>query len=60
MIKDILLLLSLLPELIKLIKNIQKRIEKQKTEREVREDIIMLNRAFEEKDAKKINDILNV
>ena len=60
MIKDILLLLSLLPELVKLIKNIQKRIEKQKTEREVREDIIMLNRSFEEKDAKKINDILNV
>lgn len=60
MIKDILLLISLLPELVKLIKNIQKRIEKQKTEREVREDIVMLNRAFEEKDAKKINDILNV
>ena len=60
MIKDILLLLSLLPELVQLINNIQKRIEEQETEREVREDIIMLNRAFEEKDAKKINDILNV
>ena len=60
MIKDILLLISLLPELVQLINNIQKRIEEQETEREVREDIIMLNRAFEEKDAKKINDILNV
>lgn len=48
-----------LPELLRLIKNLQKRIDEAKTDKKVKEDLTKINKAFEDNDEKALNDIFN-
>lgn len=57
--KLILAFLASLPEILKLIKNIQKAIEEQETQKKVKDDFKKINKAFETRDAKLLNDIFN-
>lgn len=59
MIKLIHSLIIALPELIKLIKNIEKQIEEKNTDEKVKDDLKKINEAFEKKDAKALNDLFN-
>lgn len=59
MIKAISAFIVALPELLKLIKNIQNKIEEQKKDEKVKDDLKKINEAFENKDAKALNDIFN-
>ena len=59
MIKVISSLIIALPEIIKLIKNIQKKIEQQRVEKKVKDDLEKINQAFESGDAKLLNDVFN-
>lgn len=59
MIKVISSLIVALPEIIKLIKNIQKQIEQQKTEKKVKDDLKRINQAFEVGNAQLLNDVFN-
>lgn len=59
MIKALSALILALPELIKLVKNIQKQIEEQNTDQKVKDDLKKINKAFEDKDAKALNDLFN-
>jgi len=51
--------MTALPELIRLIKNIERRVAKVKEDKKVNEDLKAINEAFETKDAAKLNDIFN-
>ncbi len=59
MLSAILAFLSSLPELIKLIKNIQNNIRSSEIDRKVREDVKKINEAFEKEDADKLNRLFN-
>ena len=59
MIKIISSLIVALPEIIKLIKNIQKEIDAQKTNKKVKDDIRKINQAFEIGNAQLLNDVFN-
>ncbi len=49
--------LAALPELLRLIDNIQKQIEADKTDRRVKEDLQKINQAFKDKDAEALKRI---
>lgn len=55
--KLLLAFLSALPELIKLVEKLQSKNEEEKKEKKVKEDLVKINLAFENKDAKALNDI---
>jgi len=57
--KTFIAFLAAVPELLRLVRNIEKRIEAAKTEKKVKEDLEAINEAFETKDANKLNDIFN-
>ena len=59
MIKIIHSLIVALPELIKLVKNIEKQIEAKKTDEKVKDDLKKINEAFEKKDAEALNKLFN-
>jgi len=59
MLKSLALFIAAMPELIKLIKNIQKRIDKQSQDKKVREEIKKINKAFEENNAEDLVYIFN-
>ena len=50
-------ILQLLPELIELIKSIQKAIEESDAERRVRDDVKVISEAFKSRDASKLNSL---
>lgn len=52
-------ILANLPELLRLVRNIQDNLEEVETERKVKDDIQKLNEAFEAKDEKAFRDIFN-
>lgn len=58
-LKGLVLLLQALPEILKLIENIQKRIDDKKLENKINEDIKVINDAFESQDEKKLRDLFN-
>lgn len=53
------LLITALPDLIKLLQALQKTIEEANTDRKVTDDLKSLHEAFSEKDASKLNHIFN-
>jgi len=57
--KTFIAFLTVLPELIRLIKNIEKRIQATETDKKVKEDIKAINEAFEQKDSAKLNRIFD-
>lgn len=58
-LKGLLLLIRALPEILKLIENIQKRIDDQQLETKIHEDIKKINSAFENQDEKALQDLFN-
>lgn len=52
-------LFAALPEIVKLIQQIQKQIAADGVERKVKDDLRAINKAFEEKDARALSDIFN-
>ena len=52
-------LIALLPEIIKLLQALEKRIEEVETERKVKEDLRSLKEAIDAKDHDKIKHIFN-
>lgn len=58
-VKVISSLILALPEILKLIKNIQDQIEAEQVNKKVKDDLKKINEAFKEKDASKLNDIFN-
>jgi len=59
MFKGFWALLVSLPEILKLIENIQKANKERKIQKKVNDDIKKINEAFEQKDADKLNEIFN-
>jgi hypothetical protein len=59
MIKALIAFLEALPELLRLIKNIQQEYEKRKIDKKVKDDIKQINKAFETGDIDLLNDIFN-
>ncbi len=63
MLKAIITLIQLLPEIIELIKRLETNAKSAQTEKKVTEvmkdEIQIINKAFEEKDAKALNDLFN-
>ena len=59
MIKAIMTLILSLPEILKLLKNLDKKIQEKKTDEKVKDDLKKINEAFETKDAKALNDLFN-
>ena len=57
--KTLAALIVSLPEILRLIKQIEKIIKEHKTEKKVKDDLKKINEAFEKKDAKLLNDIFN-
>ena len=55
--KTLVALIVALPEILELIERVQKRIETEKLNRKVSDDIKAITKAFEEKDAEKLNEI---
>jgi hypothetical protein len=51
--------LAALPELVRLVKNIERRIEAAETERKIKEDLEAINEAFEKEDPEKLKQIFN-
>ncbi len=52
-------LMASLPEILKLIKEIQAQIEAAGVDRKAKDDIAAISKAFKEKDAKALHDIFN-
>lgn len=52
-------LLAALPEILKLIEEIQKNSVELETKRKVADDIKVIHQAFAAKDSKKLNDLFN-
>jgi hypothetical protein len=59
MLKALMLLIRLLPEVIKLIENMEKRIDEEKTFRRLEGDIKNINLAFETNDEHLLNSVFN-
>lgn len=59
MIKALSALIAALPEILKLIKTIQARIDEAEAERRLKDDIKKINDAFESQDAEALNEIFN-
>lgn len=57
--KTLVALIVALPEILKLIERIQKRIEAGQLDRKVAQDIKAINDAFDSDDAEKLNEIFN-
>lgn len=57
--KSIVALIAALPEILRLIRNIEKRLDERATQKKIKQDIEKLNKAFEENDAEAINRIFN-
>lgn len=55
----IIALLTALPEIIKLLRNLEEKQKKDAEARSIKEDIQKINKAFEENDAKALNAIFN-
>jgi hypothetical protein len=55
----LLALIAYLPEILRLIKAIQENQKKSEIERLLKDDIKIINKAFEEQDAKALNDLFN-
>jgi hypothetical protein len=53
-------IIQLLPELIELIKSIQKAIDESETERKVRDDVKAISEAFKSRDATKLRSIFKL
>lgn len=51
--------LAILPDLLKLFINIEKRMGYAKSEKKIKEDIKEINKAFEENDEEALNNIFN-
>lgn len=52
-------LLVALPDILKLIENLQKEAEKVETDRKVKQDIQIINQAFEKQDAEALRILFN-
>ena len=52
-------LLVALPDILKLIENLQKEAEKIETDRKVKQDIQIINNAFEKQDAEALRILFN-
>lgn len=52
-------LLAALPEILKLIESIQKRIDQGKLENKVHEDLAKISEAFEKQDEEKLKNLFN-
>lgn len=52
--------LSALPELIKLVKLIQKKIEEDKSDKKTKEEIRKINQAFKDRDAEALNRLFDL
>lgn len=59
MLKIISSFIMALPEIIKLIKHLEKEHKKQKTKKKIKDDIKKINQAFEKQDAEALNRIFN-
>lgn len=59
MINAIIALLGAMPQILKLIKNIQEEHKKQEVNKKVKEDLDAINKAFETRDAQLLNDVFN-
>jgi hypothetical protein len=57
--KLILAFIAALPEILRLIDALIKDIERAQTDRKVKEDLALIEKAFREKDAKALNRIFN-
>lgn len=55
----IMILIANLPEILKLLENLDKRNKDMNLDKKVASDLKELNKAFEDKDEKKINEIFN-
>lgn len=59
MFKALWALLLALPELLELIRAIQKANQEVKTDKKIKDDLRKISEAFKDKDAKKLNDVFN-
>lgn len=59
MFAALLAFLKVMPEVLKLIENIQKNIEQNAVERKVSDDLNKINEAFEKQDPKLLHDIFS-
>lgn len=59
MIKAIIALLVSLPELLKLIKELQKKQDKKAQDKKIKDDVAAIRKAFEENDEEALRDIFN-
>jgi hypothetical protein len=57
--KTLIALIQSLPTILKIIEHVQKANEKAQTDRKVKEDLALVEEAFREKDAEKLNKIFN-
>ena len=58
-IKGLVVLLKCLPEILRLIETMQKRIDEKKLENKIHEDLNKINDAFEKQDANELRKIFN-
>jgi hypothetical protein len=58
-IKAIIALLVSLPELLKLIKELQKKQDKKAQDKKIKDDVAAIRKAFEENDEEALRDIFN-
>ena len=59
MIKALLALIAALPEILKLIKNIQDQIDRSLENKKVKDELKKLNEAFENEDADSLRELFN-
>lgn len=57
MLKGLLALFKVLPQLLKLLETIERRNKERAVDRKVKDDIEAINKAFEENDAEALNNI---
>lgn len=59
MISDVLAFLAALPDLIKLLQVLQRRIDEEGIDRHVKQDVQMIHEAFDANDPAKLNALFN-
>lgn len=59
MITDIIAFLGALPDLIKLLQVLQRRIDEEGIDRHVKDDVKLIHEAFDAKDPSKLNALFN-
>lgn len=59
MIKGLVALIAALPEILRLVRNLQARIDEAEAERKLKDDIKKINDAFQDNDAEALNEVFN-